>query len=142
MHTKLVRDLLHKLSNKIVGLQCSLELIQLNDITPGPSQEAYTLMKRSVNDITNLLHETHQTLTISYRKNYETYKGEPMLKDAHSAELHLKDQVIVPDPEAGDLWQHSFTGAIISTTRGDGIVCVKDQDDDCWNVEANRVTKL
>jgi hypothetical protein len=141
MHTKLVRDLLHKLSNKIVGLQCSLELIQPSDITPGPSQEAYTLLKRSVNDITNLIHESHQALTISYRKNYETYKGDPPLVDKNGTSLKLGDCIEVPTPEGNDPWEKTFLGVIISTTRGDNMICVRDTATSCWDVEANRIEK-
>jgi hypothetical protein len=33
-------------------------------------------------------------------------------------------------------------GVVISITRGDGIITVRDAEDDCWDVEASRVEKL
>ena len=45
--------------------------------------------------------------------------------------------VDVPEPEANDLWSHSFTGTVVCA-RG-LYVTVRDQDDDCWDIEPIRL---
>lgn len=138
-HTKLLRELLHDLNNIMVGVQGSLENVELSDVKPGPTQDSIKEALECSRKLCDRLVTAQQELYASYRHHYSTYKGEPMLKDKNSVEIHLKDPVEVPDAEPNDLWEHSFVGIVISTTRGDGIITVRDTADDCWDVEANRI---
>jgi hypothetical protein len=141
-HTKLLRELLHDLSNALTGLQGSLENILLSDIEPGQSRECYQEALQCCHKLGDIITRNRDELHNSYQRHYTTYKGEPMLKDKNGSEIHMKDFVEVPDPTTDDLWEHSFVGIVISTTRGDGIITVRDTADDCWDVEASRVEKL
>lgn len=56
--------------------------------------------------------------------------------------LCIYDEVEVPDPDEawGDLHNHGFVGTLIEM-RGD-IGTVRDGDDDCWDIELERLTKV
>jgi len=56
-------------------------------------------------------------------------------------QLKLGSSVCVPSPEPNDLWEHEFTGTV-KDIKPHGIITVVDQDDDCWDVEADRLTIL
>jgi len=141
-HTKLLRELLHDMSNAVAGVQGSLENIPLSDIEPGQSRECYQSALQCCTRLRDILTKSCEELYDDYRRHYSTYKGEPMLVDKSGIEIHMKDFVEVPDPTPDDLWEHSFVGIVISTTRGDGVITVRDTADDCWDVDANRVEKL
>jgi hypothetical protein len=141
-HTKLLRDLLHDLSNIMVGIQGSLENVDLSNVDPGPLQDSIKEALECSKRLCTRLSTAQQELYASYQRHYSTYKGEPMLVDKNGTEIHMKDSVEVPDAAPDDLWEHSFVGVVISTTRGDGIITVRDAEDDCWDVEASRVEKL
>lgn len=61
-----------------------------------------------------------------------------VLKDVNGKEIKAGDSVIVPDPEAGDLWNHSHTATVVGT-RGGILFTVVDQDDNHWDIEAYRL---
>jgi hypothetical protein len=63
-----------------------------------------------------------------------------MLQDKNGHSLTAGVLVEVPDPLPGDLWNHSFQG--YTHTHKGSIVCVIDQDDNAWDIEANRLTIL
>jgi hypothetical protein len=142
MHTKLLRELLHDMANAVAGAQGSLENVQLCDIEPGPSRDSYITALVSCKKLMTIINAAREELHSTYRRNYATYKGEPMLVDKNGTEIHLKSKVEVPDPVGDDLWNNNFVGIVISTTRGEGIVTIRDSADDCWDVDANRVELL
>jgi len=142
LHTKLVRDLLHNMANKLACLQGGLESMQLSDIAPGPTRESFLLLQENFTEIRNMFYETHQAFTESYRHSYQTYHGDPPLTDKTKQVLKLGDVIKVPDPGREDLWDAGFQGVVISTTRGDGLICVRDPVDDCWDIDAFRVEKI
>jgi len=51
------------------------------------------------------------------------------------------DQVDVPAPEYGDLWEHEFTGTVTSYDPDLEEVTVEDQDGNTWDIDAGRVKK-
>jgi len=51
------------------------------------------------------------------------------------------DQVDVPAPEYGDLWQHEFTGTVTGYDPDTKEVTVEDQDGETWDIDADRVKK-
>jgi hypothetical protein len=80
-----------------------------------------------------------------------------MLKDKNGKALKSGQLVQVPDPVfVDDFWQHSFIGTVhcrrqyqaftengkVKTTPSANLVCVIDQDDNGWDVEANRLVIL
>lgn len=143
MHTSLMRKHLHDLANKLACLHGSLELISIGDIPEGSSRESLELCKKSANELCMLLAATKDTFYGSYRQSYDTYKGEPPLLDNKGVQLRMNDEVIVPESKySDDFWGDSFRGEIISTTVGEGAISVKDSNDNCWRVNAQRVTKV
>jgi hypothetical protein len=140
MKAQRIRELLHDLCNKLVAIDLSTQIINPADL-PKESQDAYRILQESVEGIKECLYEAHEAIYEVLHKHYPEYKGEPMLVDSKGIQLKMNDHVLVPEPNASDLWGNEFVGTIISTTRGDGVICVRDQDDDCWDVEALRVTR-
>ncbi len=63
-------------------------------------------------------------------------------------EYHLSvgDNVEMPDPkdDGTDSWNHEFVGQITNIYESNNIiyVTVEDGDDDCFDIEAERVTKI
>lgn len=143
MHTSLMRKHLHDFANKLASLQGGLDLISLGDVADGPARDSLELSKKSANELCMLLSATRDTFYGSYRQSYDTYKGEPPLLDSNGVELKLHDEVIVPNSKySDDFWMEGFKGEIISTTVGEGLVSVKDPKDNCWRINAQRVTKV
>jgi hypothetical protein len=138
-HTKLLRDLCHDLNNIVAGIQGNLGNIQLCDIEPGTSRDSYIAALCCTQKLGTVIHQAQDELHASYRKNYATYKGDPALTDRQGKEIRLKSYVEVPPPDRDDRWEQSYIGIVISTTRGDGIITVRDTADSCWDVDANRV---
>lgn len=140
MKAQRIRELLHTMCNKLVAIDLSTQAIHPSDLPPA-AQEHYKTLKESVESIKECLYEAHEAIHEMLHKHYPEYKGEPPLTDSKGTPLKMGDRVLVPAGTAGDLWDHEYVGTIISTTRGDGVICVRDQEDDCWDVEALRVTK-
>lgn len=140
MKTQKIRGLLHDLCNKLIAIDLSTQFIKPEDLN-AEAREAYCTLKESVESVKGILCETHEVIHEILHKHYPEYKGEPPLVDTKGTQLRMNDRVLVPEPRAADLWGNEFVGTIISTTRGDGVICVRDQDDDCWDVEALRVTR-
>lgn len=61
------------------------------------------------------------------------------LRDKNDKLVHIGDQVIMPEPNETDMHQHSFVGRIDDLYNKKGTICVVDQDDECFEIEANRV---
>jgi len=61
------------------------------------------------------------------------------LKDRNGKDVHIGDDVDMPYPESSDLHQNEFTGRIKDLYVKKGTVCVVDQDDECFEIEASRV---
>lgn len=53
--------------------------------------------------------------------------------------LKVGDSVIVGEPRADDLHQHGFMGTVVAV-KSDGVVVVEDQDGNCFDVGAERVS--
>jgi len=141
MQANKIRELLHDMCNKLVAIDVSIQSIKPEDVAPH-AQEHYRCLKENVEGIKQALYEAHSAIHDMLHKHYPEYTGEPPLLDRNNVQLKMGDPVEVPSPKAADMWGNSFAGTIISTTRGDGLICVRDQEDDCWDIEANRVTKL
>jgi hypothetical protein len=143
MHTSLMHKHLHDLANKLAIMQGSLDCIILGDIPEGQARKDIELCKKATQELCMLLTATRETFYATYRQSYDTYKGEPPLLDINGIQLKLHDPVIVPDPKCSDdFWAGSFRGEIISTTVGEGAVSIKDSNDNCWRIDAQRVTKV
>jgi hypothetical protein len=141
-HTKLLRTLCHDLNNVVAGVLGNLECMQLSDIAPGPSRKHYQAALESCERLCAIVRKAQTELYGSYRKSYTTYKGEPMLADKNGDPIQLHSYVDVPDPAREDLWENSFVGVVISTTKGDGLITVRDSADDCWDLDACKVELL
>ena len=139
MKAQRIRELLHDMCNKLVAIDLSTQAIRPSDLPP-EAREHYKTLQESVEGIKECLYEAHEAIHEMLHKHYPEYKGEPALVDSKGTQLKLGSIVLVPSPKASDLWEHEYVGTIISTTRGDGVICVRDQEDDCWDVEALRVT--
>jgi len=61
-----------------------------------------------------------------------------IITDKNGMELFKGDEVIMPDPNDTDLHQHSFQGTVLEI-QDDDIISVVDQDNDVFDIEANRV---
>lgn len=46
--------------------------------------------------------------------------------------------VEMPEPNDGDNWNHTFVGTIVNEKNG--IMTVKDQDDDCFDIVWDRIS--
>ena len=138
-HTKLLRDLCHVINNIVAGIQGHLSNIQLSDIEPGVSRDSYAGALLSCKKLCTVIHQAQDELHASYRRNYATYKGDPALTDRQGKEIRLKSYVELPPPNNDDRWEQSYIGIVISTTRGDGLITVRDTADSCWDVDASRV---
>lgn len=59
------------------------------------------------------------------------------------------DTVVVPDPIADDLWDHSFVGSVrrlwndweLEPPHGVDMATVQDQDGDCFDIECRRLDR-
>jgi hypothetical protein len=118
------------------------EQIKSQDFCTPNAYEHYKMMLQAYEELNQTLQKATQALYESYHQYYALYKGEPILRDKNGTELHLQDKVLVPSPRPNDLWETEYEGTIISTTCGDGVVCVWDMDQDCWKIDSTRVTKL
>jgi len=140
MHAKRIRLLLHAMSNKLVAVDACIQQLRPEDI-PEASRDSYRDLQTGVESIKGILHEAREAVLEVLHKHYPEYPGEPPLVDKNNQALKMGDLVGVPSPETADMWSNEFVGTIISTTRGDGLICVRDQDDDCWDIEASKVTR-
>jgi hypothetical protein len=140
-NTKLLKDLLHDLCNKIAALQGSLELITPQDL-PASKQQDLIVARAAVQEIITLIHATYEQQTLPYRSKDAQYAGDPPLIDVKGNPLRRHDPVRLPPPRACDFWEGSIIGVIVSTIQGDGMICVRGPDGTCWDVEATRVEKI
>jgi len=65
------------------------------------------------------------------------------LTDNNGFEIELGDEVTIPEPNnTTDYHKNSFVGTVVGLNEDTDMVLVKDQDDDCFEIEANRVSAL
>jgi hypothetical protein len=128
--------------NKLVAIQYSMASITPDKLLTQDAKEAYGTLVKAIDGIENLIRDANTALYDSYHRHYATYKGDPTLRDTHGNALYRGDVVAVPNPKATDTWAEAYQGEIISTIRGEGMICVRDPNDDCWDVEASSVEKL
>jgi hypothetical protein len=64
--------------------------------------------------------------------------------DKNGVELELDDEVRVPSPDLrlGDLHNNEFTGTVVGISESDNLVTVLDQEDNGFDIEADRVVKV
>jgi hypothetical protein len=62
------------------------------------------------------------------------------LKDKDGVSILVGDFVLVDGPVGNDIHQHGFIGTVVEIKFGAGLVTVRDQDDDCFDVEHGKVT--
>ena len=60
--------------------------------------------------------------------------------DKNGNEIHVKDYVIMPNPDINDMWLYGeFSACVIEIDIENGYLIVEDGDGDCWTVEPIRV---
>ncbi len=63
------------------------------------------------------------------------------VKDLNGIEIKIGDTVKVPEPtQKDDYWKNGFLGTVHCFKDDDNLICVEDQDENGWDVEADRVT--
>ena len=60
--------------------------------------------------------------------------------DKNGRDVGVGDEVAVDEPGASDMHQHAFRGLVVDVHPDDGTLCVTDQDNDCFDVDGNKVT--
>lgn len=78
----------------------------------------------------------HVALEIENRFNrHVKYEGDSIFKIA----ICTNDTVVMPEPKDGDSWSHGNFVATVIDVLDDKLIIVKDADDDCFTVEAERI---
>jgi hypothetical protein len=58
-------------------------------------------------------------------------------------EIQVDDDVIMPDPENDDNWEvGGFVATVVSIDDSTNLATVIDQEDQAWDVETNRLSKI
>lgn len=79
----------------------------------------------------------HVALEIENRFNrHVKYEGDSIFKIA----VCINDSVVMPEPQGDDAWHVGNFVATVIDVLDDKLIIVKDAEDDCWTVEAERVT--
>ena len=63
------------------------------------------------------------------------------MKNKHGLEIEVGTEIIMPDPEPNDIWQHSFTASVTDIISDKNII-VEDQDADMFEIDPNRIEEL
>jgi len=64
------------------------------------------------------------------------------MKDKNGKRISIGDMVLIPKPSLkDDNWTYKFEGTV-HCIRENGLICVEDQDENGWDIEANRVEKI
>lgn len=65
------------------------------------------------------------------------------MTDNSGFEIGLGDEVTIPEPNnTTDYHKNSFVGIVVGVNENTEALLVKDQDDDCFEIEANRVSVI
>ena len=77
--------------------------------------------------------------TIMSLRNGKTVQFDSVL-DKNGKAIGASDEVDVPAGAIYSLPLHEFRGRVVEVFPNTGMVCVADQDDDCYDMEASNVT--
>ncbi|NTW91150.1 MAG: hypothetical protein HGA35_04390 [Erysipelotrichaceae bacterium] len=83
------------------------------------------------------LEEEDEDAVLPVEKYEEFIVNAPLYKDCNGNVLGIGDNVQVPEPNETDLHQNEFVGYISNLSNG--FACVRDCDDDFFNIEPERL---